>query len=344
MRISIRGETPSSVAGSRSEAGGRYLPAGELLRARIVDILASGKTVFQFDGFRAVAENPLGGRVGQVWLFEVVPDVNGQNGCSQRRHTSNNATQPTGGSRDCNAALESSKNLRLIPLFVKHAVSESCKTAPAALLRTASPGNAISFTPLPLSNSLAQPVQILTTWLQQVRDAMSWPVSIGAKSDRKRWPLQTEARQPTPSRSMDHLDQTGSKKIEHLGETWNAILSCGFQLDRGRVKLNLYGRSYRNNENASSGFLRAVFLLNLAERGAVRVDITMGNEHIEASILVEDEDTRRRFAEDLSVLTNTLSSFAKRCYCRVDVDPARIRAGCEEENPIPESMRLNIQV
>ena len=343
MRVSIRRETLPTAEGGRSNAGVVKLKAGDLLQARIVEITASGKTVFQFDGFRAVAGSRVDGQIGDIWQFEVVSDMKAQSDLSQQRHNSANLTPSLGGPRISNAVSQSNISLRLIPLLGKHGAFESSNNAPASSLRTTSSGGAIPVTPPPLSSQVSQPVQIIWTWLQQMRNAMPWSGEIEARSPLKQWKLQMEAREKTSPQLLDHTDPADLKKIDRPGEPWHHIMSTGFQLGQRRVKMNLYRRSSGREENEIPSVLRAVFLLSHEDTGTMRVDIRMGAEHIQVSIFVEDEDTRSRFDAGLPVLTNTLSALAKRCYCHVAVDASKTQEGYEEQIIIPEAMRLNIQ-
>ena len=343
MRVSIRGETLPTIEGGRSNAGVSHFKAGDLLQARIVEMTASGKTVFQFDGFRAVVERRVEGQVGDIWQFEVLSDMDPQSDGSQQRHRSENQTPQVGKSPIPNTVPQSRTSLRLIRLLGKHGVLEFSKNAPATSLRTTSSGVAIPVSPAPLSSPVLQPVQILSTWFQQMRDAMPWSGELGTKSALKQWKLQTEAREKASPQLLDRPDRTDLKKIDRSGEPWHYSVSGGFLLGQRRVKMNLYGRSSGREENETPNLWRAVFLLNLEDTGAMRVDITMGVEHIQVGIFVEDEDTRSRFAAGLPALSNALSALTKRCYCHVAVDASKTQAGYEEQIIIPESIRLNIQ-
>jgi hypothetical protein len=346
MQVSIGGESLSAAEGHRSDAGVGHLRAGDLLQARIVEIRPSGKTVFQFDGFRAVAKGPVGGQIGDVWQFEVVPDANEQSDRSQYRQTSANLTQTTTGPRISNAVPQGSITLRLLSLLGKHTVFESSKDTPATLPRTASPGTAISAAPSPLTGPIVQPVQILSTWLQQMRDVVPLSGGIGAKSTLKRSKIPTDTPEKTSPQLIDRSDPTDSKKIDPSAETWNHVLSSGLRLDQRRVKMCLYRRFSDGGDDEASRWLKAVFLLNMGEEsGAVRIDIKLGPEVIQVGILVEDEDARRRFAAGLPALTDTLSALTKRCYCRVAIDASKTQEGYEAQPTIiPETMRLDIQV
>ena len=340
MRVAIHRETLPTAEGGRSNADLARLKAGDLLQARIVEITASGKTVFQFDGFRAVTERRVEGQVGDIWQFKVVPDTNAQSDRTPQRHSPANPAQTGGGPRISNAVPQNSIRLQLIPLSGKHGACESSKNVPATSLRTTSSGMVIPVTPPPLISPVLQPVQILSTWLQQMRDAMPWPGAIGAKSRK----FQTEAREKALSQLLDRSDPADLKKIDRSGEPWHHIVSGGFQLGQRRVKMNLYRRSSGGEENEASHLLKAVFLLELEDTGAVRVDIKMGAEHIQVGIFVEDEDTRSRFAAGLPALTNALSAITKRCYCHVAVDASKSQEDYEKQIMIPEAMRLKIQV
>ncbi len=343
MRVSICRETLSTAEGGRSNASVVNLKAGGLLQARIVEITASGKTVFQFDGFRAVAGRRVEGQIGDIWQFEVLRDMNAQSDRSQQRHSAANPAQPVGRPRISNAVSQSSISLRLIPLSGKHDAFESSKNAPATSLRMTFSGVAIPVTPPGLSSQVLQPVQVLWTWLQQMRDAMPWSGEIGAKSTLKQWKLQTEAREKASPQLLDHPDPADLKKVDRSGEPWHHIMSGGFQLGQRRIKMNLYRRSSGREANAPPNLLKAVFLLDLENAGAMRVDIKMGAEHIQVGIFVKDEDTRSRFSAGLPALTNALSALSKQCYCHVAVDASKIQEGYEEQLVIPEAVRLNIQ-
>jgi len=97
-------------------------------------------------------------------------------------------------------------------------------------------------------------------------------------------------------------------------------------------------------EGETNTSLTAVLLLNSDDRGAVRVDIKMGAEHLYIGIFVEDETARRQYAEALPMLSNALSPLTKQCYCRVDIDPALVQDAAKEEAMATGKMRLDIRV
>lgn len=344
MRISIRGETLSAAEKHPSNAGLAHLKAGDLLQARVVEIMASGKTVFQFDGFRAVAERSLGGQVGDVWQFEVLPDDSAQAEQQPSSRPSATFMRTLSGTRSPGSLPQSGKPLRLTPLLGKQAVFEPSTPAPTTSIRAGSPAAAMTVTTVLTESSMAQPVQILSTWLQHIRKIVL--PSTGQKgTDAKTKPrkLHGLTREQAPSRLLGRPELTDLKTHDRSGEAWNYTLSSGFQLGRWPVKMKLYRHDPRRGGGEAHSLLTAVFLLNLEGSGAVRVDIKMGVAHMQVGFFVEDEHVRRQFAEALPILTNDLSAFTKQCCCRVEVDPAMIQDIAETEDMVIEKMRLDIR-
>jgi hypothetical protein len=193
-------------------------------------------------------------------------------------------------------------------------------------------------------SSMAQPVQILSTWLQHIRKVVL--PSTGRKgTDAKTKPrkLNGLTREQTPSRLLGRPELTDLKAHDRSGEALDYTLSSGFQLGRWPVKMKLYRHDPRRGGGEAQSLLTAVFLLNLEVSGTVRVDIKMGVAHMQVGFFVEDEHVRRQFEEALPILTNDLSAFTKQCYCRVEVDPAMIQDISEAEDMVIEKMRLDIR-
>ena len=344
MRISILGETLSAAERHPSNAGVAHLKAGDLLQARVVDIMASGKAVFQFEGFRAVAERPLGVQVGDVWQFEVVPDA----GAQAEQQLSNRSSAPLmrtpWGTGPPDSLPQGGKFLRLTSLSGKQAAFEPSEATPTTSIRTAPPVAVATATTAASGCPIIQPVQILSTWLQQIR--MGARPSKGEQAtdaDTKPRKVYGLTQEQVPSRLLDRLELTDHKPHDRSGEAWDYLLSSRFQLGRWPVKLKLYRQDSGRGGGGAQSLLAAVFLLNLEHNGAVRVDIKMGDAHLHVGFLVEDEHVRRQFEEALPILVNALASFTTQCYCRVDVDPAMIQDISKAEDMAIEKIQLDIR-
>ena len=178
MRLSILGETHPVQEGHRSRTGISHLKAGDILQARIIEIAASGKTVFQFDRFRAVADRPMGGHVGDVWQFEVAPEADTRPAYQQPQRAASRLTQLSIGPRISESALQNVEYLRLTPLSGEQNDPAPIKTAlPTSPGRsgTSSSGATMTTTGATPNSPITQPVQILSTWFQQMCHVLARP-------------------------------------------------------------------------------------------------------------------------------------------------------------------------
>jgi hypothetical protein len=343
MRLSILGETHPVQEGHRSRTGISHLKAGDILQARIIEIAASGKTVFQFDRFRAVADRPMGGHVGDVWHFEVAPETDARPDHQQPHRITTRLTQLANRPRMSESALQNVKHLRLTTLSGKQNGSAPIKTELPISPGTSSLGTTMTTTSASPNSPITQPVQILSTWFQKMCNVLAWPGRMRGKTNADLRKLQTLKQETEQSRIPDRFETTDSKKIDRSGEAWDHVLSGDFQLSQQKIKMLIYGRSPGRAGDETGHFLTAVFLLNLEDCGAVRVDIKMATEQIQVVFFVEDENVRRRFIKEIPELSSALSALDKRCYCRVDVSPALIKDASHMENSPLEPMGLDIR-
>jgi hypothetical protein len=288
----------------------------------------------------------MGGHVGDVWQFEVAPEADTRPAYQQPQRAASRLAQLSIGPRISESALQNVEYLRLTPLSGEQNDPAPIKTAlPTSPGRsgTSSSGATMTTTGATPNSPITQPVQILSTWFQQMCHVLARPGRMIGKTNADLRKLQTLKQESEQSRLPDRLETTDSKKIDRSGEAWDHVLSGDFQLGQQKIKMLIYGRSPGRAGDETGHFLTAVFLLDLEDSGAVRVDIKMASEHIQVVFFVEDENVRRRFLEELPELSNALSALTKRCYCRVDVSPDLVQDASHMENPPLEPMGLDIR-
>ena len=343
MRISIVGDTPAASGRNRLNDGLAQLKAGDLLQARIVEITVSGRAVFQFDGFRAMTEKFLGGQVGDVWQFEVAPAANEQNGQLTFRFPTAHVPQSTSVSRIPDAVTQGGLLLRLTTLLKTQTESAPNKRAYLSLPGKASLVPDMTTSAVASDKALFQPVQILSSWLQQMRNLRPWSGRKGRENNANPRKLQALTRKQMQPLLSGRIEVTDSNKGDRFGQDWEYFLSSGFQLGQRPVKMKMYRHIPGRGRQEVNALWTAVFLLNLDDCGPVRVDVKMGDDHIHVGFLVENENVRRHITETLPALSNALSVLTRQCYYRVDVAPDVIQDAFDKKDTAPETMQLDIR-
>lgn len=343
MSLSIPGQPPPSLVENRSSTGLAHFKTGDVLEARIVEITSSGRTLFQFAGFRAVSEKPVaGGQIGDVLQFVVGPDENDGAGARQDGRLANHLTQRNPGPGDARPGASNHLLLRLTAppekaLSAAPAKPSGSATSPQGI--ASSPAG----TPANLTALLPSSIQALAAWIQRF-DKM------------RPGPQRSEGRPPIAVRNClaAHLDKASARNFERRetmetrpldrpGEPCGNGFAADFQLAHRPVRMKMQWSSKGGADGDGPGLWTAVFLLNLEGNGAVRVDVKMDPDRIQVVFWVENEAGRRRLAEALPELSSALDPLATQCSLHVAVSPGKILDFEGGEETLPKSARLDVR-
>lgn len=344
MSLSIPEQPQVPFWGNRSAAGLSNLKTGDVLEARIIEIETSGRTVFQFAAFRAVAEKPVAGaQIGDVVQFAVVPDETDTAGIQQNHRPSARLALFTTAPREAGPGPSNQSPLRLMTFPGKDLSAAPGKTSAQATPPGTPPSPTGPPAALPLNVLLTSSLQVLSAWIQRFTKKQSL-------SERSEGRINSGLRNPseTPlehvsTRASARLEKDDLKPLDRTGEPWGNDFTAGFQLGQRPAKMKMQWRSAGKAEGDAMGLLTAVFLLNLEGSGAVRVDVKMGADTIQVGFWVENEAGRRRLTEALPELSAALASLAGRCAFQVAVSPGRILDFEGGEGLSPEHARLDVR-
>jgi hypothetical protein len=313
------------------------------LEARIIDISSSGRTMLQFSGFKAVAEKPIGGRVGDRFLFAILPREEGTRGRQPAAKPTGNVSPPHGGTPGQNARpghirivlLKSLPRAETRPNGLIRGAPQASKTvAPSAS------GILPGFYPDALPG---QSIQILGAWIKKLQKTLQRSAPT-FKHQRSMQPKAESFRESPASKPTASTGRPESKPANRKG-AWPVTVDLGrFYLEGQPVKVALNWITAEERENTYRPTINAIFLLELEFVGPVRVDIQMTETQIGVDFFVGSEKCRERLAEALPALRFALAPLVGESRCHVDVSIQKIIDFMQETGGFPPAARFHARV
>jgi hypothetical protein len=330
MPFSILPELSSWFSDRSSAAQLDQVKTGDRLMARIVKMLPSGRTVLQFPGFRAVSAKPMGGQVGDIVHFEVLPD------------TENNAAQPAINRAFVGKTLplpnpgQGPTGIRFTrPLRLNALPDTAPRSAPdkAAEALQPQPGAPMASASLPSGSpetASLKSFQIISKWFHRLKKdrPATGKMKTLASSAREG---QGGARETSALRSpRPHGFLEPERTDRAAGEAPSAIDISSLLLGQRPVRMSVYDGNSGSRAAIPQPLMKAVFLLDLEATGAVRTDLKMSADNIDVCFFVESQAVRDCLARALPDLKTALSTHTANCFCQVVVSRQKILAFLQE--------------
>ncbi len=330
MPLSILPELSSLFNDRSSAAQLDQVKTGDRLKARIVKISPSGRTVLQFPGFRAVSEKPVGRRVGEIVQFQVLPDAEDEGAKPAVNRASVWKPQPVPILRQGQTDVRFTRLLRLNALPDTAPPSASGKAAAAPLPQhgdQVASGRLLSGSP---ETATLKSFQIISKWFHRLREdrQVSGKMKTRLSSAREG---QGGGRDTSVLKSPKPHGWSEPDRTDRAGESPPAIDIGSLHLGHRPIRMSVYDGNSGSRETLPQPMFKAVFLLDLETTGPVRTDIEMSADHIDVCFFVASQALRDRLARALPDLQDALSGFTARCFCQVAVSKQKISAFMREE-------------
>ena len=322
------------------------LKIGDRLEARIIDIRPSGRTILQFDSFKAVSVKISGGRIGDILWFEVSPmeDKAGSPSPSPLKSTPSDLPRPPEAYAK-RANKGAGRCARLQSLSLKPVLSSGVmKTDSLPLSKAVSQTFPLSLSVPIQETGTAQAFQMISSWLRRLKSQHSSTRRSG------QGPMQAMAKAGILNDSVPPAshDRPGSvarpERADPMNEEPSDLHFGTVYLGHSPVKIKVKGFPTSHHKDSAPPIFKAVFCLALENTGPVRADIQIGLERIEVFFYVENEDCRSRFVEALPGLIAALSPLSKHCCSQVKVSPSRIQEFINEGVETQGKGRFDIRV
>lgn len=334
MQLSILDDTIKGTGDQRRGIQLNQFKAGDKLNARIIQVAASGRTILQFSGFRAVVDTFAGGREGDVIQFEVLPDEKTNNRLDQ-------AERSTATLSNKSARSLVNKAIRLNMITEGGGARPEANKGSRLITRSISqtpqvnqPANSQAPLPIQSYNVVSSLFKRLIKTLDPLNSEARHAVGIKKPQLTKR----LSSGKSTERVTMSETDRNDRSRDPAASNDYTL-----FNLGDCPVKMKIYGHSQRSGRDKDQIVFKAIFLLNMENTGTVRTDVLVGLNEIKVNFFVEDEDYRTLFVKALPVLRDDLSRHTDSCYCHVAVSQTKISDFMVEEGKYPDNTRFDIR-
>lgn len=342
MQLSILPD-PSSLVGDRSSHGRLdQVKTGDHIKARIVKISPTGRTVLQFAGFRAVSDRPVGERVGEIVHFEVLPDAESSRGKPAIDRSCVGRTHSLPNPRQGQTATRFTSPLRLNAVTDTPSPATSAKEAPSPQAQDGGQLANANLSSGSAETATLKSFQIISKWFHRLRKDR--PVDGKMKAhpssarDEQGGSLERSALKGTKSH-----ERAEPERADRAGESTSAIDITSLHMGHRPVRLKIYDDHSGRREDIQQLSVKAVFLLDLDATGPVRTDINMRADHIDVRFFVASQKFRGHLARALPDLRAALSAISPRCSCQVAVSRQKISAFMREEDERADHSGLTIK-
>ncbi len=314
--------TVSSQAHFSDGVQAARLVPGDVVRGRILHVSADGQTTLQIGPHKVASNRPLGGRAGDILLFEVLPS-------GSKRVDGATSSEPL-----VVRFLESARPVpqasgRTIPekASAGHLASSGRTAARAALAPIPVENQASVPGPVPLVVSALQMVETLRVlgrkWIQRSRHRL-------APADRRESDLarrEPQLRADSRATVNDRATITNEKTLPRASDCCDEY-AAGFKLaaDRdqgGKALIKLQAPRTGKSRREGDGTFAAWLGLDLENTGSIEVDVQMSTHCIRVRFRTDNEDTGDAIRSETGRIRTALKHLAPEVYCKVQVDKER---------------------
>ncbi len=296
---------------------------GDVIRGRILKISPDGQTTLQIGPHRVATDRPLGGRAGDLLLFEVLPSVSkpGDGAKSSEPlvvrllESTRPATQASGRTIPQKASLE-------------HLPSASRVAARAASTPIAVENQGHAHAPPPLVVSALQLVDAFRVlgrnWFQRSRRRLAPADPRESDNARSKPRPRTDGRVALNDRATARDAKTVQRATDLCGD-----YAAGFKLALGRdhsgkAWIKLQDHKTGKSGRESGGTLTAWLALDLKHTGKIEVDMQMSAHLIRVVFRTDNESMGEAIRSEAGRIRTALRHLVPEVNCCVRVDNQRL--------------------